>query len=79
MIDVAAPVALLAGWGVTGVSGGSGTKLVFSMTPAELFHFRSNMSVNHWNMFASVQKQLCSSCPLSDGLVQFDEPKIDIA
>jgi hypothetical protein len=36
------------------------------------------MSVNHWNIAVSVQKQLCSSCSASDELVQFDDPKIDI-
>src|SRR3954466_6982801 len=72
------PLVLFAGLWFTGLLGGNGVNLEFSVTPAELFHFRSNIVVNQSNIVRSVQKQLCSSCSSSEALVQFEEPKIDM-
>ena len=76
LLDI--PADVFAGLWFTGLFGGNGVNLEFSVTPAVLFHLRSNMVVNQSNIVRSVQKQLCSSCSSSDELVQFEEPKIDM-
>src|SRR6185436_6638677 len=64
-----------------GASGGRGTNgLVSAMLSGfELLHLRSNCCENQSKIQAEAcEKKLCSCCERSDGLVQFDDPKITV-
>ena len=75
---MAGPVAPLAGTGFFGASGGSGTNGLVLGRGRQVVPLAVELVDEPVVMSDRVVKMLCSTWPLADGLVQFDDPKITI-